>query len=247
MTRYFGCGLWAYEQCRLDQVERAKKNRRRRENRKSTETERKAYEIERRLGESIRTVTTIGLQALGFVRYRRGYWVRRNMRTLPGPALTAEQEKAVRAEIQHAVDRIFDGDFDAADELKRLADRHPRIVADSIYSDLAYHAQKSLLGRDEKRARQSREVMARMALIAGELAGENPSPARRLVSEVAGFAYAEFWLVSLGVAHAGIDRELPLYNKRRTAAQKRFLQAVKTVSQIAALERPKRVAIFRET
>jgi hypothetical protein len=247
MNQYFGCTLWAYEQCRLDQVERAKCERRRRENRKTAETERNAYEIERRRGESLRTLTTIGLQSLGFVRYQRGYWTRRRMRTLPRPALTAEQEKGVRAEIHNAVDRVWNGEFGAAGELTRLADRHPEIVADSLCTDLAYHAQKRLLGEGDDRAKQGRELMALMALIAAELAGENPSPARRLTAEVAGFAYGEFWLLTLVAAHEGVASQSAQAVKRRTAAQKRFLQAVKTVSQIAALERPKRVAIFRET
>jgi hypothetical protein len=120
-------------------------------------------------------------------------------------------------------------------------------VADSLCTDLAYHAQKSLLGKGDDRAKQGRELMARMALIAGELAGENPSPARRLTAEVAGFAYGEFWLLTLVAAHEGVASQSAQAVMRRTAAQRRYLQALKTVSQIAALERPKRAVILQES
>jgi hypothetical protein len=52
-------------------------------------------------------------------------------------------------------------------------------------------------------------------------------------------------LVNVGSSRDFSNRPNPA--KRRTAAQRRYLQALKTVSQIAALERPKRAVILQES
>src|SRR5262249_43883926 len=78
-------------------------------------------------------------------------------------------------------------------------------------------------------------LLARLELVAAELSGENPSPARRLVAQAAAFNWAEVWALNIGAA-ARVEDEHPGMVRRRTAAHKRFLASLRPLVAVARLE-----------
>jgi hypothetical protein len=74
-----------------------------------------------------------------------------------------------------------------------------------------------------------------MEMLRRELAGEDPSPALKLVVEAVVFAWAEHWMHST-IAAAREQSSSPMELRRQNAAQRRFLTALKTYVQIATLE-----------
>jgi aminoglycoside phosphotransferase (APT) family kinase protein len=91
-------------------------------------------------------------------------------------------------------------------------------------------------GKDGHRAPGGDNLIAWMAVLARELAGDAPSPARLMLAEAAAFAHAEFWLMTLCTAHDFESSEHPLNFKRRFAAQRRMESALRTLAQIRASE-----------
>jgi hypothetical protein len=85
--------------------------------------------------------------------------------------------------------------------------------------------------------RRWRSLLARMEVTAAELAGANPGAAVSLVAEAASFAVAEHSLLSLAGA-ASINSEPPALTRRRDAAQRRMLRALRTLVEIRQLETP---------
>jgi hypothetical protein len=135
--------------------------------------------------------------------------------------------------------RVEAGESDALQKLSRLTMSHPRIVAEETGSDLAWLARTTLANRvlpgvegDAYRVR----LEARMDLFLHELAGRDPSPAMRLVSEAVVFAWAEHWTHSTLAARLGIQQMTPMQVKRQQAALRCFMASLKTYAQIARLE-----------
>jgi hypothetical protein len=83
-------------------------------------------------------------------------------------------------------------------------------------------------------------LFASMEKVLADLAGERPSSARLLCAEVAAVAWVEWWLLSLMAASSKFQTQTPEQNRRRTAAHRRFMMSLKTLSQIAAAERKPR-------
>lgn len=80
-------------------------------------------------------------------------------------------------------------------------------------------------------------LMAKLQLDAAELAGDNPTPARRMVAELVVFNAIEAWLLNTCAA-MDFDGAGVRTSKRRTAALGRLLASLRTLEQIKALERP---------
>jgi hypothetical protein len=83
------------------------------------------------------------------------------------------------------------------------------------------------------------DLRAEVALLADELAGDNPTPARRLCAQVAAFAAAEHWYLCMHAADVRFHGKQgePAAVRRRDGAQRRYLAALKTIAQIEAAER----------
>ncbi len=73
-------------------------------------------------------------------------------------------------------------------------------------------------------------------LLFSELTGSNPSPAVRLATQAVIFAWVEHWITSCGVAIRNLQTS-DIRLRRQNGAQQRFIRALKTYSQIAALDR----------
>ena len=83
-----------------------------------------------------------------------------------------------------------------------------------------------------------------MILVTADLAGPNPSTARRLCAEQASFCWAEVWILNCVVAGNGIANQSDQFARRMTAANRRLMLAMKTLSQIALIESKQPKDIF---
>src|SRR5262249_38719795 len=83
-----------------------------------------------------------------------------------------------------------------------------------------------------------REGMAlKLKVLTLELAGEDPSPARRLCAQAAAFAYMEYWVIqSLATSNKWSS---PAQLRRLAAAHKRHLSSLRCLSQIVRAEQPR--------
>jgi hypothetical protein len=80
-----------------------------------------------------------------------------------------------------------------------------------------------------------RGLEARMGLLLSELAGAQPTPSIRLVSEAVVFCWAEWWMHAT-IAAKDIRGTTPMQIRRQQAAHRRFLASVKVYAQISRLE-----------
>jgi hypothetical protein len=209
-----------------------------------------AYKVERDRGKVIRLLVTIALEALGFIRHGRNPWRRRStMSQLPAPTLSKLDEKALREKLRDAVDDAAFMDPAAIETLRQYSRANPYAFATEFLCDIAQLARWALAlaeypkktGKDPARAvEQQKETVARMNLMARELAGENPSPARQLCAQVIAFASYEHWSVTMQSASSRFLSDLdPRAGRRRNGAHKRLMTALRTFAQIEQAERPK--------
>jgi hypothetical protein len=192
---------------------------------------------ERERGRMIETLLTTALEALGFVRYDRGPWIRRMKPSADNGALPDRDE--IRKQMRELVKDIAAGDKAAVRELRRLGSLHPDelVIELGPYLDrMAVHG--GAMGVFE-REKCREDLVAHVALLVDELAGDNPSPARQLCAQVAALASAEHWYLSMQAGSKGFwtDQGNPVVIRRRNGAQRRFLSALKAFAQIEAAER----------
>jgi len=155
----------------------------------------------------------------------------------------------IRKRIKHLIGVCSHGNAEATAELRRAAAMHPKEFVKEIGLSMATYAKLSFVINnlpamgDNEEYRQDRQL-TQMNLMAVELAGPNPSPACRLAAEVCSFCYLEHWLATLFMAHGRMHKEHPLLAKRRSAAHRRFMTSLRTLTQIKVAEaRPRRMTV----
>jgi hypothetical protein len=254
---YRGCGefaVWLQEEADLDREEREDERRQRAE---ADKIHREALELERRRGNACTILVGFVLSTSGFARYKSGPWKRRIMRSLPGSIeLKGTAKKRLKAEIRRLVTDLFMGDKSTVHRLAAIARDHPADFADEVECNLPDVARDALADHEFATEEKYRDdLIARMHLVANELAGPSPSAARRMCAEVVSFAWGESWLLTNLLGANGVAKQQSLQLAQRlSSAQKRFLSALRTHAQIAAIEerRPRRTeqtivdATFRE-
>ncbi len=163
------------------------------------------------------------------------------MKALPGNE-AKPIKNAHRKEIRALMIALCDDDRSGLPRLQELSRLYPKEfvcdIASIARSVFAKHLFPEAKDDDEPNARIRTELQAQIVLNALELAGENPSPARRLCAEVAAYAWAENWIL----CSTNVCTESTLTIRRRTAANRRFLYSLKTLAQIEQAEqRPRRM------
>jgi len=241
---YVASGEWAELLAQDDWEQRQEREQERQAIREIEDEHRDAYQTERQRGQGIKTLVTIGLEGLGFIRYQRGRWKRRSMRALTSNG-TKAGKKPVVEKIRQLVNAIVRGDQSAVPKLQAISRSAPRAFAREVegaFPALAYYLlAKGEMPTDHK---LRDDFVARMHLVAHELAGDDPSTARRLCSEAAAFAWGECWLLNMKAGAAKVDRQSVESSRRQTAAARRLMMSLKTVAQIAAAEsKPRRRAV----
>jgi hypothetical protein len=235
--RYRGSGDEAIMAQALDDDDR----RQRRDRAEIDDHHRQEGRIERARGQSLSTLVRVGLEARGFVRYTRNPWKRR-MRALPAPSVNSaakERLAAKRAEIREAIYNLVHIRADGAiTRVQALARDFPDVFESEVQSDVVRLARGILAdkqsGMGSSKLRD--DLLARMHMVAADLAGPDPSPSRRLCAEVASFAWAETWMLAIVVGGNRGEEQSRQASTRLQGAQRRLLSALRTHAQIESIE-----------
>jgi hypothetical protein len=142
-------------------------------------------------------------------------------------------------ELQKLVERAQRGDEAALPSVRELL-KLPAAV-DAFGGDLAREAQRILIGKfSDKNLLLRESVQRKLELLRAELAGASPTPLERLLVE----RVVACWLHlhHLEVIYAGkesMSLELGAYYQRSlSAAQKRYLSAIRTLALVRKLALP---------
>ena len=177
---------------------------------------------------------TTGLAALGFHRPCRLQW-RRRMRALVAPAVATPSRKPTVHEVRTLMRRVRDDAPGALAEWRELVRAFPDVAIDAACSDL-YELAIYALGSHEFKQECARDGLAvKVRQLQADLQGEDAPPALKLTAQCVVFAWADHWILSAASASNGVQLDDPWMVRRRTAACKRLLAAIKTHEQIRAL------------
>lgn len=235
VSKYVGGGALAQLVFAMDQERIQERRQTRQAIAEANREHRGARLAEHGRAEWIKRLVATALEGLGFVRYNRGPWKRTStMNALDG---NSRADDSILAEIRSLVRENQRGCENAIERLAVLSRSHPAAFAKEVSIDL-WRIACTLLASNEcpSDAKRRSDMQAGIELAAFALAGENPSPARILCARAAAFAWAELMILSAKSAAEGLGNQSVEATRRRTAAQRRALSAIKTLEQIAALE-----------
>jgi hypothetical protein len=219
----------------LDDLRRRERDERRAEALARSEAERLAWEAERDRGEKVRALVTAGLRALGYWRPQRLRWRRRRMKALTSPGPTPCRKPTMR-EARALMRRVANDRPGALEEWQELVRTHPDVAIDAACCDLHELAIYAMGKREFRTHEASRDAFAvLLRQLQAELVGTETAPALRLTAQCVVFAWADHWVLSAASAHHGVQRDDAMMVRRRTAACKRLLSAIKCHEQIRAL------------
>jgi hypothetical protein len=140
------------------------------------------FEAERQRNKRIWELIIIALESLGFVRHARKPWTRSMTEIKSNKSTTGETRAKIRAIVNQAV-RPGPGTIE---KLRQVSREHPEAFAAEVQCELAHLAAFTLAIKEfSNTKKRSADLLARMQLLALELAGDRPSPARRLAAEAA--------------------------------------------------------------
>jgi hypothetical protein len=193
-------------------------------------------DVEAALGKLLDDAVTLELARAGYARLGRGPWRwRSSMKRIDKPEMTPEERGKVADEIATAAIAARTGDKGALAKLRELGAAHPEAVILATIGDPATLARTALLNHFERHPGTQEGVEIKLDQLAKELAGPDPSPARRLVAQAASFAHSEFWLLQMAATQK--DWSTPAQIRRLDSAHARYLKATRTLVAIAQLER----------
>jgi hypothetical protein len=205
----------------------------RKEARERVEREQAEFDVERVRGNATTALIAAVLHGVGYVRKNRKPWSKRTMSEVK-PAMPAP----TAGELKELLEQVRTNQPGAREKLMDLAESHPEPVIEATGADLVELCFISLthLLNENKRFARREGMLAKLRLIVSELVGKSRSPVRRMLAESIAFAWCEYWIVSLLPAVHDPIKTSPIHLKRQNAAQRRFTSALKTFSQVAAIE-----------
>jgi hypothetical protein len=235
-SRYFGRGVDAQLISAWDAADRQERAERRAEALAQEEAERVAYEAERTRSAWVVALATAGLQALGYWRPQRRVWRRRRMKALAAPTASNTPEKPTKHEARAMMRRVANDQPGALEEWRELVRAYPDVAIDAACSDL-YELAIYALGRTEFPSRTTMQdaLCLKLRQLQADLVGTETAPALKLTAQVVVFAWCDHWVLSASSAHQGVQRDDAARTRRRLAAHRRLLSAIKCHEQIRAL------------
>jgi hypothetical protein len=249
---YVGTGHVA-EQAAAEDVHRRAERRARDEARR--EEEERWAEAEAPLGEFIRLTEILAraaLMAAGYFRHNRGSWRhRRNMSTATKPTATPPEsprptpptpeevaELEARKKIEELVRRAEQGDASVMPQLARILDMAPSMWRS--YGDLGARVEATWLSMMAGQNLMLRESWRReLAELRAEVGGDAPSPLERLLAGRVAAAWMQVQCADAGAATVQGGPEEAIALRRQNAAQKRLLQATRTLAVVRRLLQPR--------
>jgi hypothetical protein len=163
-------------------------------------------------------------------------------RALPVPAPSPPPSKQ---ELRKLIEEVGAKVPGALGDLYRLALAHPAAVVKATHADLVSLATEILVGTMTKDDGALYEgIQARLRMLITELSGDAPSPVRKLCVEAVAYAWCDHWNVSTLVAANPHHALAPEWVRRQQAAHRRLMTSLRTLAQIAAVEKPKSKSPF---
>jgi hypothetical protein len=237
-TLYFG--LRGAGQAAEFAAERAARREALRAARREALAHRDGGRLEEAVGRLLDDVLALELGREGYSRISRGPWRRRApMKAIDASPMTREEREAVVDRIQAAVTAVGAGEVGALDRLRELGALYPAAVVAATQAEPGRLAAMILARAYDgtgKIPAMREGTLIRFEQVAAELAGEDPTPCRRLCARRAAYCEMEVWQLSMEVAAA--PSPSPALDARLTAADKRLMRSLKTLAQISRLERP---------
>jgi hypothetical protein len=209
-----------------------------REARRRDEEVREAGRIEAGIGGLLDAVVVQELNRLGYGRISRGPWRWRPMKAIDRDRSepSAEQRAAAVAEIARlAPVAKKSGDKASLDRLRELGRDFPDEVIEAVAGDPAGLARKALLQPYWGNPAAQDGLELRLGQLTRELAGEDPSPVKRLCAQVAAYSNLEFWMLQAAATKQGWCTAAHL--RYLDAAHARHLKSIRTLAAIGRLER----------
>jgi hypothetical protein len=237
----------AAEDVRRREARRARDEARREEEARWAEAEAELDEFSR-LTETLARAALLGA---GYFRHDRGQWRRRRnmpdtmhtkqeMSAPPAPDKDGIEEQAAEEEIRKLVRRAEQGDATVMPALRTILDLAPSrwkrygglgARVEALWSKLL--AGENLMLREAVR-RQVEEMKT-------DLVGDSPSPLERLLADRVAATWLQAQVADAGAAvvQGGTAAEEATALRRQNAANKRYLQTVKTLAVVQRLLRPR--------
>jgi hypothetical protein len=149
--------------------------------------------------------------------------------------LDTKTPQALAEDLQPLVQRAHQGDATALASLRQLLANRPELW--QRFGDLAWHAEEALLQLAAGPSLLAKEALQRrMAELREELAGPAPTPVEKMLVDRVVLGWAEVHLADLDALQG--DKAGPRAAhalKRQNAAQKRYLAALKQLTQVRKL------------
>jgi hypothetical protein len=132
--------------------------------------------------------------------------------------------------------RVANDEPGALAEWRELVRLYPDVCIDAACTNL-YELAIFALGRQEfSRHKTCQDALAvTLRQLQDDLVGTETAPALRLTAQCVVFAWADSWILNAVSAHRGVQSDDVMMIRRRTAAHKRLLSALKCHEQIRAL------------
>jgi hypothetical protein len=223
-------------------AERQAREEARREARRLEAKQRAAYHTEEAFGRLLDAAVAHELGRAGYSRISRGPWRRRcPVKEIDAPGMTPEERARVMGEIKAAAKAARSGEKADLVRLRELGRLYPDAVIEATVGDPAMLARTAIFHQYQDAPAAGEGVELLLDRLATELAGPDPTPARRLCAQVASFCHVEYWLVQMTATQHNWSS--PYQVRRLDSAQARYLKAVKTLTAISRLERARPPAV----
>jgi hypothetical protein len=239
-TRYYGGGDDGQLFAAMDLLIRHERNEARQQARELDEEQRRLHQAERDRSETVRQLVALNLEAAGFHRQGRHRW-RRKRRMSTALSVSSAADAPTRARLLVLLKEVREKVPGALKELRAIALSHPELVVTETFGDLVKLAMGSAVlstFKDDDALQECLQAQIRFKL--AELAGENPSPIRKVVVETAVFDWVVFWHVSTLIEANHSLQMSRAWLRRQNDAHRRLMRSLRELAQIEAAERPRR-------
>ena len=148
-------------------------------------------------------------------------------------------EASYTEEMRALLQRAQDGDASVLAELREFLDGHPALWKE--FGDLAGHARDALLALASGKSLLAREsIKRRMEQLQADLGGPAPSALEKLLVERVAICWLQTYLADLDAVQKDKADTLQASHaqRRQSAAQARYLSAIKQLALIRKLLKP---------
>jgi hypothetical protein len=242
IRKYFGGGIRGQRAAAEDLERRAQRHAMAEAHRAERAQRRATDERVRELFELTKLLSDAALVAVGFAQHDRGEW-RASMNPTSAKPNAKHQGGASKVAtpncteaVRKLLERAHAGDASVLPQLRTLLNEQPELWR--RHGDLAQHVQTTLLGAATGRSLWAKEAIKRhMDELTSALSGESPSPLEKVLIERIVLTWAMCHVADLDAIQADKSgsTQAAYYQRRQSAAQTRYLQAIRQLAVVRRL------------